>query len=345
MRRSPSIIPDVDRDIYLRLGCVEQSELDRIGDAGSVRHAVESALTQARADASAATAVEALRSHRSRLVGMNRARTNALPAAEAEAESLRAELQAAATERAEVERAAAGRDAARLEADAAEERVHVLESVRDHLRAEELRRRLEAAEGLAATVALATDRLEAETDGAGFTVVEQMAAMRDRMHDLSAELGERTPVAAADAEQAAALETRSHDLEATIATLEPDRGAADRAAAVEAAAATAGTGSTPAAAVAAIAVGIVAAVVGVAAGLTLLLGVGAAAIAAGAGWVIAARRGGGTRELDRLLPGGGPCGGRTREPRWATSRGATGRWRFSTFPTATTRRCGPGSGS
>src|SRR5947207_2916054 len=81
----------VDRDIYLRLGCVHQSELDRIGEAGSVRHAVESALTQARADASAATAVEALRSHRSRLVGMNRARTNALPAAEAQAEALRGE--------------------------------------------------------------------------------------------------------------------------------------------------------------------------------------------------------------------------------------------------------------
>ncbi len=59
----------VERDVYLRLGCVDQAELDRIGDAGSVRHAVESALTQSRADASAATAVEALRSHRSRLVG------------------------------------------------------------------------------------------------------------------------------------------------------------------------------------------------------------------------------------------------------------------------------------
>jgi len=102
----------VDRDIYLRLGCVHQSELDRIGEAGSVRHAVESALTQARADASAATAVEALRAHRSRLVGMNRARTNPLPAAEAGAETLRDELQSAAGERTQVIRVTTWSDAA-----------------------------------------------------------------------------------------------------------------------------------------------------------------------------------------------------------------------------------------
>src|SRR6185437_9544115 len=296
----------VDRDIYLRLGCVHQSELDRIGEPGSVRHAVESALTQARADASAATAVEALRSHRSRLVGMNRARTNRLPAAEAEAEALRGELQSAARERTEVERAAAGRDAARAEADAAGERVHVLESVRDHLRAEELRRRLDAAEGLAATVAVATERLEIGTDAAGFAPVEQMAAMRDRMHDLAAELGERMPVAAADTEQAAMLEARCGELEGTIVTLEPDRGAADRAAA-EAAAAAASTAMLPHGAVAAVAVGVVAALAGVVAGMTPLIGFGAAVVAAGAGWALAARRGGPVRELDRLLPGGGPC--------------------------------------
>ncbi|HEX3329185.1 MAG TPA: AAA family ATPase [Gaiellales bacterium] len=296
----------VDRDVYVRLGCVHQSELDRIGEPGSVRHAVESALTQARADASAATAVEALRAHRSRLVGMNRARTNPLPAAEARAEVLRGELRSAAGERAEVERAAAGRDAARAEADAAIERVHVLESVRDHLRAEELRRRLDAAEGLAATVAVATGRLETETDGAGFAPVEQMAAMRDRMHDLAAELGERMPVAAADSEQAAMLDARCGELEGTIAALEPDRGAADRAAAVEAAAATASTAALPRGAVAAVAFGIVAAVAGVVAGLTPLIGVGVAAVAAGAGWAFTARRGGAMSELDRLLPGDGP---------------------------------------
>ena len=296
----------VDRDIYLRLGCVHQSELDRIGEAGSVRHAVESALTQARADASAATAVEALRAHRSRLVGMNRARTNPLPAAEARAEVLRGELRSAAGERAQVERAAAGRDAARAEADAAIERVHVLESVRDHLRAEELRRRLDAAEGLAATVAVATGRLETETEGAGFAPVEQMAAMRDRMHDLAAELGERMPVAAADTQQAAMLDARCGELEGTIAALEPDRGAADRAAAVEAAAATASTAALPRGAVAAVAFGIVAAVAGVVAGLTPLIGVGVAAVAAGAGWAFTARRGGAMSELDRLLPGDGP---------------------------------------
>src|SRR6476660_7577160 len=49
----------VDRDVYLRVGCVDQAELDHIGDAGSVRHAVETVLTQSPADASAAIAVEA----------------------------------------------------------------------------------------------------------------------------------------------------------------------------------------------------------------------------------------------------------------------------------------------
>ena len=310
----------VDRDIYLRLGCVHQSELDRIGEPGSVRHAVESALTQARADASAATAVEALRSHRSRLVGMNRARTNRLPAAEAEAEAVRGELRSAAAERVEVERAAAGRDAARAEADAAEDRVHVLESVRDHLRAEELRRRLDAAEGLAATVALATDRLEAETDGARFAPVEQMAAMRDRMHDLAAELGERMPEAAADTEQAAMLKARCGELEATISTLEPDRGAADRAAAVEAAAVAASAAALPRGAVAVIAAGIVAAVAGAVAGLAPLIGVGAALVAAGAGWAFTARRRGAASELDRLLPGDGPCSERLASFRASVER-------------------------
>jgi DNA repair exonuclease SbcCD ATPase subunit len=300
----------VDRDIYLRVGCVDQSELDQIGEPGSVRHAVESALTQARADASAGTAVEALKAHRARLVGLNRAATRPLPAAEAEAAGLRAQLDGATADRAEVERAAAGRDAARGEADAAEVRVHTLESVRDHLRADELRRRLDAAEGLAATMALATERLEADGNGAGFAPVEQMAAMRDRMHDLAAELGERMPLAAADAEAARALEARCGDLDATISSLAPDRGAADRAAAVEAAAASASAASLPRGAVGTVAAGIVTAVAGVAAGLTILIGIGAIAVAAGAGWALAARRGGAGRELDRLLPGTGPCGER-----------------------------------
>jgi uncharacterized protein YhaN len=297
----------VDRDVYLRLGCVDQAELDRIGEPGSVRHAVEAALTQADADASAGAAVEALKGHRSRLVGLNRAGTKPLPAAEAEVVSLRAEAERAYAGRAEVERAAAGRDAARAEANAAEERVHTLESVRDHLRADELRRRLDAAEGLAATVARASERLEADGDGAGFAPVEQMAAMRDRMHDLAAELGERTPLAAADTEAAKALGARCAELEATITTLAPDRGAADRAAAVEAAAVSASAASLPRGAVASAAAGIVLAVAGAVVGLAALIGVGVAVVAVGAGWALSARRTGAARELDRLLPGDGPC--------------------------------------
>jgi uncharacterized protein YhaN len=310
----------VDRDVYLRLGCVDQAELDRIGEPGSVRHAVESALTQADADASAGAAVEALKGHRSRLVGLNRAATKPLPAAEAEAAGLRAEVERAAAERAEVERAAAGRDAARAEAEAAEARVHTLESVRDHLRADELRLRLDTAEGLAATVALATERLEADGDGAGFAPVEQMAAMRDRMHDLAAELGERTPVAAADTLAAETLERRCGELEATIAALEPHRGAADRAAAVEAAAVSARAASLPRGALATFAAGLVAAAAGAVAGLPVMIGIGVAAVAAAAGWAFAARRTGATRELDRLLPGSGTCGERLEAFRASVER-------------------------
>ena len=177
----------VDRDVYLRLGCVDQAELDRIGDAGSVRHAVETVLTQARADASAVTAVETLKAHRSRLVGVNRARTNPLPEAEAEAATLRTRLDAAAAERAEVEQAAAGRDTARAHADAAAVELHTLESVRDHLRADELRRRLDIAEGLADAAAGADLKLEAAVDGAGFTPIDAMPALRGRMLDLEAD--------------------------------------------------------------------------------------------------------------------------------------------------------------
>src|SRR5205085_10372416 len=83
-----STLYGVDRDVYLRVGCVDQAELHRIGDPGSVRHAVETALTRSRADTSALAAVEALRRHRSRLVGLNRARGNPLPVALAERDDL-----------------------------------------------------------------------------------------------------------------------------------------------------------------------------------------------------------------------------------------------------------------
>jgi uncharacterized protein YhaN len=51
----------------------------------------------------------------------------------------------------------------------------------------------------------------------------------------------------------------------------------------------------------------VAAAAGAVAGLPILIGIGFAAVAAGAGWALAGRRTGATRELDRLLPGDGPC--------------------------------------
>jgi uncharacterized protein YhaN len=296
----------VDRDVYLRLGCVDQAELDRIGDPGSVRHAVETVLTQSRADGSALTAVETLKAHRSRLVGVNRARTNALPAAEAEAAGLRTRLDTAVADRAGVEDAAAGRDAARVLADDAAVRVHTLESVRDHLRADELRRRLEIAETLAAAARGADRRLEDEPASAAFTPVESMPALRGRIDDLEAELVERAAATAADAELAVALGDRCHELEARVAAYEADRGAGERAVAVEAAAASAHADSRPRTALMAVAaVSAALALVGALVHLPLLVGVALiVAVAAGAA-AFTGRRGSGVRELDRLLPGDG----------------------------------------
>jgi uncharacterized protein YhaN len=301
----------VDRDVYLRLGCVDQAELDGIGDAGSVRHAVEAVLTQARADASAVTAVETLKTHRSRLVGVNRARTNALPEAEAEAATLRARLDAATAERAEVEQAAAGRDAARAHADSAAVELHTLESVRDHLRADELRRRLDIAETLFAAAAEADRQIDAEADAIGFTPIEALPALRGRMADLAAELLERAPGTAADAELAARLDDRCRELEASVADREPDRGAGERAAAVEAAAAAAHAQSHPRSALVAFAAaGAAVAIAGAVAGTPVLIGLGVAIAAASGIWALAAGRSGGSGELDRLLPGDGPVGER-----------------------------------
>ncbi len=296
----------VDRDVYLRLGCVDQAELDRIGDPGSVRHAVETVLTQSRADASAVTAVETLKAHRSHLVGVNRARTNALPAAEAEAAELRTHLDAAVADRADVEDAAAARDAARVLADDAAVRVHTLESVRDHLRADELRRRLEIAESLAAAAAGADRRLEEEPAGAAFSPVESMPALRGRIDDLEAELVERAAATAADAELAVALGDRCHELEEQVTIYEPDRGAGERAAAVEAAAASARAATRPRPALVGVAAaGVALAVAGALVHLPLLIGLGVVVAAAAAAVALIGRGAGGSRELDRLLPGDG----------------------------------------
>ena len=300
----------VDRDVYLRLGCVDQAELDRIGDAGSVRHAVETVLTQARADASAVTAVETLKAHRSRLVGVNRARTNPLPEAEAQAATLRTRLDAAAAERAEVEQAAAGRDTARAHADAAAVELHTLESVRDHLRADELRRRLDIAEGLADAAAGADLKLEAAVDGAGFTPIEAMPALRGRMVDLEADLEQRTAATAADAELAAAIDERLHALEASATANEADRGAAERAPAVEAAAVAAAEARPRGAFVAVAAAAAAVALAGVIAGVPLLIGLGVAIAAAAGIWALTAGRSGRSGELERLLPGDGSAADR-----------------------------------
>jgi uncharacterized protein YhaN len=310
----------VDRDVYLRAGCIDQAELNRIGEPDAVRHAIETVMTQAPADGSAATAVAVLRGARSQLVGLNRARTNALPEAEAEAELLRGRLDAAVAERAAVERDAAARDTAQSVAAEAAATLHRLESIRDHLRADELRRRLAEAERLAAAEADAARLLEVDAEGNGFTPVADMPTLRDRMSDLTAEQAERDNVTAADTALAAELAERCRTLEARVEALEPDRGAAERAPAVETAAA-ATTRSQPRGGLVGIGAGILIAILGAVMGATAVIGLGAVVAAAAGVWAYTARRGNsGSRELDRLLPGGGPVTDRLAAFRTAVER-------------------------
>jgi uncharacterized protein YhaN len=311
----------VDRDVYLRVGCVDQAELERIGDPGSVRHAVETVLTQSPADASAAIAVEALRTHRGRLVGKNRARTNPLPAAQAAAAEVREQLDRATAERLEVEAAAALRDAAREAAKDAAGRVHVLESVRDHLRADELRRRLSAADELVAAATSADRRLASAGPNDGFRPVAELGTLRERMLDLEADLADAAEAAAADSERAVALADRCRELEERSEAYAADRGAADRAAAVEAAAATARAAApTPRAAILAAGLGIAVAVAGVVSGSVPVIVLGVLAAAAAGGWAMAAHRPAGTGELEALLPGDGPIADRLARFRESVER-------------------------
>jgi uncharacterized protein YhaN len=294
----------VDRDVYLRVGCVDQAELNRIGEPDSVRHTIETVMTHAPADGSAAKAVAALKSFRAGMVGLNRARTRPLPEAEADAALLRGRLNAAVADRADVERDAGARDAAVAGATEAAATLHRLESIRDHLRADELRRRLAEAERLAGAEAEAAGLLEAEADVNGFTPIADMPALRGRLSDLAAEQAERAGVAAADAALAAELAGRCRELEARVEALAPDRGAAERAPAVEAAAAAA-AGSQPRGGLVGIAAGVAIAIVGAVMGMTAVIGLGAVVAVAAGAWAFTAGRGGGSRELEHLLPGAG----------------------------------------
>ena len=317
------VLYGVERDVYLRAGCVDQAELNGIGEPDAVRHAIETVMTNAPADGSAATAVALLKATRAETVGLNRARTNPLPEAQAQAALLQERLDAAVAARAEVEQAAAGRDAAESRAKDAAATLHRLESIRDHLRADELRRWLAEAERLAAAEAEASRLLEADTECNGFTPVADMPSLRDRLSDLTAERAERAGIAAADTALAAELAERCRSLEARAETLEPDRGAAERAPAVEAAAAAA-TGSRPRGALVGVGAGIVIAVLGAVLGMIRGDRGGGGRWAAAGVWALTARRGTGSRELDRLLPGSGPVADRLAAFRRRSSE--TTRW-------------------
>ena len=182
----------VERDVYLRAGCVDQAELNGIGEPDAVRHAIETVMTNAPADGSAATAVARPesypRGHGRAEPGPDQAAARGPGRGRAAAGAPRCGDGSA---RAEVEQAAAGRDAAQSRAKDEAATLHRLESIRDHLRADELRRRLAEAERLAAAEAEASRVLEADADGNGFTPVADMPALRDRLSDLTAERAER----------------------------------------------------------------------------------------------------------------------------------------------------------
>jgi uncharacterized protein YhaN len=192
----------VSRDAYLRVGCIRQGELVAIGESAGVRQALERVAGQTGADDGATTAVDALHRQRRRLVGLNRARTNALPRAEEALAALEARLADAERERADAEAAAAERDALREQARALAAREHALEMGQAAARARVLRRRVERAASLDAERQAAVATIEREPPGvAGWRPVEGLTGARERVADLErrvrAGAGQREAVRAA----------------------------------------------------------------------------------------------------------------------------------------------------
>ena len=136
----------VERGVYLHLGHVAQAELARISDPAGVRHAIEAVVGQGAADSPAQAAVAALKHQRACLVGLNSAATKPLARARAERDRLADAVADAAAEREAVDELASERDSARASAEAADRRVRALEHAGAHVRARELRRRIEWAD-------------------------------------------------------------------------------------------------------------------------------------------------------------------------------------------------------
>jgi uncharacterized protein YhaN len=179
----------VSREAFLRVACIRQGELMAIGESAGVRQALERVAGQTGEDDGAATAVDTLHAQRRRLVGLNRARTNALPRAEERAAELERRLEAAERERAEVEAAAAERDALRERAGELAARERGLEMAQAAAGARALRARVQRAAAVDAERRAAVATLESQPpEAAGWRPLDGLAGARERV----AELEQRT---------------------------------------------------------------------------------------------------------------------------------------------------------
>jgi len=296
----------VERGVYLRLGHVEQAELARIHDPAGVRHAIEAVVGQGAADSPAQLAVAALKERRSRLVGLNSAATKPLARARAERDRLIEAVDEAAARRAAVDELAAERDSARTAAAAAERRVGALDDAAAHVRARELRSRIEWAEEAQQAVEAAKAVVEQESEHAGFAPSPEIAALRHRLADLEAERDRRSGERVLDTQRLADVEREQAALAARVEALSSNRGAGARAAEIDALAlAAAGPGAGRGWILGAGAAVLVAAGVAAATGRTAV-----AALIAVAGiaalWLAGRRRTPATAGLDAALPGDGP---------------------------------------
>jgi uncharacterized protein YhaN len=297
----------VERGVYLHLGHVAQAELAHISDAAGVRHAIEAVVGQGAADSPAQAAVAALKEQRARLVGLNSATTKPLARARAERDRLAGAVADAAAERDAVDELASERDSARAAVEAADRRVHALEHAAAHVRARELRRRIEWADEADQAARAAAVVVEREAEHADFVPSSEVGTLRHRLRDLESERDRRSGERVLDTQRLTEVEREQAALAARADALAPHRGASARAAEIDAlalAAARGGDGRRRLLGLIALAGTVAVAAVAVGRPLLAALAVVAAAVS---GALAVRGRPPGASELDRALPGTGPA--------------------------------------
>ena len=206
----------VERGVYLHLGHVAQAELARISDPAGVRHAIEAVVGQGAADSPAQAAVAALKEQRARLVGLNSAATKPLARARAERDRLADAVAVAAAERGAVDELASERDSARAAVEAADRRVHALDHAAAHVRARELRRRIEWADEAERAAVAAAAVVEREAAHAEFVPSTEVGTLRHRLRDLEAERDRRSGERVLDTQRLTEVERERAALAARV---------------------------------------------------------------------------------------------------------------------------------